>query len=366
MRYCTNCVMPETRPRVSFDERGWCNACQWSEEKATSIDWSARRALLDELVAEHRSETEFDCIVPVSGGKDSSYVAYTMKHTLGMHPLCITIRPGLALDVGEQNVINFINSGYDHIHLTPDPEVSKTINKIGLVEAGRPLLGWQTAVQTGIFRLATQMRIPLVMFGEDGETEYGGTRKLNHQHFYDAEDSVNIYLEGHRPDQYSNILTKQQLYWFTYPSPEEVKAAKLCVAHWSFFENWDPYEHYLVAKEKCGLQEQTERASGTYNNFAQTDTALYNLHTYFMYLKFGFGRCSQDVGIDIRRGAMSRKQGIALVKKFDREDPEHFVPLYLDYFGMTREEFDDVIDRHVNKALFSKMSGKWERVFEVK
>lgn len=366
MRYCTNCIMPETRPRVSFDERGWCNACQWAEEKKTSVDWASRRKLLDELCDQHRKKSGFDCIVPVSGGKDSSYVAYTMKHRLKMHPLCVTIRPGLPLEIGEQNVINFINAGYDHIHLTPDPRISRAIDKVGLVDSGRPLLGWQTAVQTGIFRLATKMGIPFVMFGEDGETEYGGTRKLNHQHFYDVEDSVKIYLEGHDPNKYSETFTQQELYWFTYPTAEELTDANVCIAHWSFFENWDPYEHYLVAKEMCGLKELTERASGTYNNFSQTDTALYNLHTYFMYLKFGFGRCSQDVGIDIRRGALSRKQGLGLVKAFDKENPENFIPMYLEYFGMTREEFDAVVAKHVNKDLFAFRDGEWEPRFEIR
>jgi N-acetyl sugar amidotransferase len=365
MKYCTNCVMPETRPRISFDERGWCNACQWSEEKRTSVDWPARKAVLQELCERFRSTSGIDCLVPVSGGKDSSYVAYTVKHVLKMHPVCVTIRPGLALEVGEQNVVNFINAGYDHIHLTPDPRILKGIDRIGFVEAGRPLLGWQTVVQTGIFRLATKLGIPFVMFGEDGETEYGGTKKLKRQHFYDAEDSVKVYLEGHDPSTYTGQFTEQELYWFTYPSAKEIADAGLCVAHWSYFENWDPYEHYLVAKDKCGLREQSERATGTYNNFSQTDTALYNLHTYLMYLKFGFGRCSQDVGIDIRRGAMSRRQGLALVKSFDREDPEQFLPLYLNYFQMTREEFEATVDRHVNKTLFAKTDGRWEPTFEV-
>lgn len=363
MKYCTNCVMPETRPRVSFDERGWCNACQWAEEKK-QLDWGGRWKLLEDLCDKFRSKTGFDCIVPVSGGKDSSYVAYMMKHRLKMNPLCVTIRPNLALDVGRQNLINFINAGYDHIHLTPDPEISREIDRIGFVEAGRPLLGWQTAVQTGIFRLAQKLSIPFVMFGEEGETEYGGAKKLKNSHFYNAEDAVSIYLEGHDPRRYSELYDEKRLYLFTFPSPNELIEADVCIAHWSYFENWDPYEHYLVAKEKCGLQETKERVSATYNNFAQTDTALYNLHAWMMYLKFGFGRCSQDVGIDIRRGAMTRKQGISLIKRFDREAPLQFIPLYLDYFRMSLDEFNAVIERHVNKKLFELRSGVWEPNFE--
>jgi N-acetyl sugar amidotransferase len=355
--------MPETRPRLTFDALGRCNACQWAEEKK-SLDWKARWKLLQELCEKYRSPNGFDCIVPVSGGKDSSYVAYAMKHRLGMHPLCVTIRPGLALPIGEQNVINFIQAGYDHIHLTPDPRVMREIDTIGLDLAGRPLLGWQTAVQTAIFRLSTKMGIPFVMFGEDGESEYGGTKKLNHQHYYDAEDSVRIYLEGHDPGHYLDRFTAKELYWFTYPTQQEMRAVDICIAHWSYFENWDSYEHYLVAKDKCGLQEQEERASGTYNNFAQTDTALYNLHTWLMYLKFGFGRCSQDVGIDIRRGAMSRKQGLSLVRTFDCENPECFYPEYLKYYGLNQVEFEAIIAKHVNKKLFRFEDGKWIPTFQ--
>jgi N-acetyl sugar amidotransferase len=364
MKYCTYCLMPETRPRITFDAQGVCSACTWAREKQTSVDWKARRAQLEQLCEEHRASKGFDCILPVSGGKDSSYVAYMMKHKMGMHPLCVTIRPGLALPVGEQNVVNFIQSGYDHVHITPDPRVMRAIDKIGLVESGRPLLGWMTAVQTAIFRVAVQFGVPLIMFGEEGETEYGGTSKLRHQHYYDAHDSVQIYLSGHDPARYRSQFSEKELYWFTYPSPQELQDVDLCAAHWSYFENWDPYEHYLVAKEKCGLQEQTERSQGTYNNFAQTDTSLYNLHVYLMYLKFGFGRCTQDVGIDIRRGAMSRKQALALVRKLDREDPEIYIPQYLDYFGMTRDEFDDTLDRHVSKTLFRRNGRTWEPLFE--
>ena len=212
--------------------------------------------------------------------------------------------------------------------------------------------------------MAVELKIPLVMFGEEGETEYGGSKKLKHQHYYDAEDSVRIYLEGHDPCRYEKEFDGARLYWFRYPPREQITSSGLCLAHWSFFENWDPYQHYLVAKEKCGLQEQEMRASGTYLNFAQTDTSLYNLHTWLMYLKFGFGRCSQDVGIDIRRGAMSRKQALSLVRKFDREDPGNFLADYLAYFRMSPGEFEETIARHVNKKLFRKTEGRWIPLFE--
>jgi len=366
LRYCTKCLMPSTRPRISFDERGWCNACAWAEEKKQRIDWAARTAQLAEFCDKYRSGSgNFDCIVPVSGGKDSSYVAYTMKHELGMHPLCVNIIPPLEFDVGRKNVDNFINAGYDCVRIAPNPLVTRKISRHTLIEHGQPLMSWIINVQAGIFKMAVHMKIPLVMFGEEGETEYGGSSKLKNSPVYDIEDSIRIYLSGVDPRQFRTEFTDKELYWWLYPSEEECRAAGLALAHWSYFEDWDPYKHYLVAKDKCGLQEKEAASIGTYNNFAQTDTCLYDLHTYLMYLKFGFGRCTQDVGIDIRRGALSRTQGVQLVKAFDGHYPEEHIDEYLEFFRMSRSELEAVFDRWANKDLFEKRDGRWTPVFTV-
>lgn len=366
LQYCTNCLMPNTRPRISFDDHGVCNACQWAIEKKTSIDWEARKEELLQYCDKYRSKTgNFDCIVPVSGGKDSSYVAYMMKHEMGMHPLCVNVTPLLEYEVGKQNLWNFIHSGYDCIQITPDPNITRKISRRSLVEYGQPLMSWIINVQVAIFKTAINFKVPFVMFGEDGEVEYGGSRKLKNSAVYDIEDSIKLYLSGIHPEQFKNEFSEKELYWWLYPTEDEFRKAGLAIAHWSYFENWDPYHHYLVAKEKAGLKEKTTASLSTYNNFAQTDTCLYDLHVYLMYLKFGFGRCTQDVGIDIRRGAMTRKQGLQLVKMFDGVYPEAFVETYLEYFAISQAEFDAVLDRHANKNLFEKVNGRWTPLFEV-
>lgn len=356
--------MPSTRPRISFDNRGWCNACAWAEEKRTKIDWATRQAMLEKICATYRKKDgNFDCIVPVSGGKDSSYVAYMMKHEMGMHPLCVNIIPPLEFDVGRKNLDNFVAAGYDCIRVAPNPVISKRIALRSLIDYGQPLMSWIINVQVAVFKLAIQFKIPLVMFGEEGETEYGGSDKLKSSPVYDIEDSIKLYLSGITPARFLDEFTEKELYWWLYPSEDDFRKANLAVAHWSFFENWDPYHHYLVAKEKCNLEERDIASIGTYNNFAQTDTCLYDLHTYLMYLKFGFGRCSQDVGIDIRRGSMTRKQGINLIKKYDGEFPEQYVGAYLGYFGISVPEFDEVIDKWANKSLFEKSNRRWIPTF---
>jgi hypothetical protein len=155
------------------------------------------------------------------------------------------------------------------------------------------------------------------------------------------------------------------LYFFDYPSDEQLTEHKIQLTHWSYFENWDPYRNYLVAKEHCGLQEADASNSGTFTNFSQNDQALYALHTYLMYLKFGFGRANQDASIEVRRGAMDRDQAVNLVRIYDGHYPEEFIDLYLDYYQMTLEEFNQVIDRYSNKDLFEKKNNRWYPRFTV-
>ncbi len=363
IQYCKNCVMPSTRPRLTFNNKGVCSACEWSEEKKT-LDWKKRRDELLQLCEKHKklNRGRFDCIIPVSGGKDSCYVSYKMKHELGMQPLCLTINPPLAKDVGEENLRRFAEAGYDLMALTPDPKLARKINKIGFFEYGLPLYSWMINLHTAIHQVAIRMNIPFIMYGEEGETEYGGTQQIKHNPFFDREYSRKIYLSSRNPEKLLEFFSEKELSWWMYPSEEEYQKAGLEIAHWSYFENWDSYRNYLVAKEKFGMKEQKERCQGTYNNFAQTDTILYDLHTYLMFLKYGFGRCSQDVGIDIRRGALTRDQGMILVKQYDSEINEEYIPQYLDYYEMSRAEFDAVIDKWANKDVLHKVDNKWKLI----
>ncbi len=355
-----------TRPRIEFDSRGWCNACQWMEEKK-SLDWSKRKIELENLLEKNRSKTGgFDCVVPVSGGKDGSYVAYNLKHVWGMNPLAVTVTPALSLDLGNTNLNNFIESGYNHIQINPDVSTMRALNKMGFIEKGFPYYGWLVSIQAAVVRLAVNLNIPLLFYGEDGEVEYGGSTESKNRACYSIEYMRRIYLEGGH-DRVLNMsgVEKEKLYFFNFPNESELAGKSLEIAHWSYFENWDPYRNYLTAKEHCGLQEADTSNAGTFTNFSQNDQALYALHTYLMYLKFGFGRATQDAGIEIRRGAMTREQGINLLRLYDGHYPEDYIDTYLDYYGMSKIEFDEVLDRWTNKELFEKESGRWKPKYKI-
>jgi N-acetyl sugar amidotransferase len=366
LHWCTNCLAMSTRPRIKFDERGRCNACVWMEIKK-SLDWVERERELLQLLDRHRrSDGQFDCLVPVSGGKDGSYVAHNLKHKYGMNPLCVTVTPPLPLPLGDQNLRSFLSSGYSHISINTHNSIMQTLNKIGLVQMGFPYYGWLIAIQSAPVRLACNFGISLIFYGEDGEVEYGGTTETGKKPIYDVAYMKRIYLEG----GYDNVLQLSQfdesdLYFFRFPNNQQLSDFPIDITHWSYFENWDPYRNYLVAKEHCGLQEAATSNSGTFTNFAQNDQALYSLHTYLMYLKFGFGRANQDASIEIRRGAMDREQALNLVRIFDGQFPSDFVDIYLDYFQLTRDEFFNVLDKWANKTLFERVGDHWKPLFEV-
>lgn len=366
LRWCSNCLSMSTRPRITFDERGWCNACRWTEKKKT-LDWTARQKEFEQLLDKHRrTDGGFDCLAGVSGGKDGSYVAYNLKHKYGMNPLCLTVTPAMPMSLGDQNLRAFVESGYNHISVNPAHEAMRTLNRIGLVEMGFPYYGWLIAVVTIPVRIALSLNIGLIFFGEDGEVEYGGTSETDMNAIYNIEYQKRIYLEGGY-DKVLNAskLSRNERFFFEYPSDKELTGKKIELTHWSYFENWDPYRNYLLAKEHCGLKEAEGSNAGTFTNFAQNDQALYALHTYLMYLKFGFGRANQDASIEIRRGAMDRGQAVNLVRLYDGLYPEEFIESYLDYYQMSQAEFDAALDRWANKGLFDKIDGRWKPRFTV-
>ena len=365
MKICKKCIMLDTRPRLTFDEGGTCAACEWHEIKKKDIDWNARYNELKELCDSIRGKQRYDCIVPASGGKDSTYVADKMKNEFGLNVLTVTITPPLETELIQNNMKNFLNHGYDNIKVTPNPLIAREINKFGFVEQGRPLLSWTSCLNSVMFRMAVDFNVPLIMFGEEGETEYGGSTEMRYVPYYDTDYAIKIYTEGNKPSDFVKGHSEREMSMWMFPSNEEIQRVGFKVGHWSYYENWDPYTHFEFARDHYEMQKSEERNTGTYTDFGQLDTPLYELHTYMMYLKFGFGRGLQDACIDIRNGRLTREEAVDIVNKYDGEYPERTIPVFLDYYGMSKEEFDKVLDRHANKDLFEKVDGIWRPKFKI-
>jgi len=324
-----------------------------------TLDWAERESELERILnSRRRADGTFDCVVPVSGGKDGSYVAHTLKNKWGMNPLSVTIKPPLPTELGEENLQRFTASGFPHIAVSPDPEAMRILNKRGLIDLGFPYYGWLISITAAPVEISARFGINLLFYGEDGEVEYGGSTETDRNPEISVDYMRRIYLESGYETVMDNAgLSPRQMPFFAFPKDEIVAGLGLTRYNWSYFENWDPYRNYLVAKEFCGLLESDQSNPGTFTNFAQNDQFLYALHTYIMYLKFGFGRANQDSSIEIRRGAMDREQAVELVRIYDGHYPGEFEEMYLDYFELSSQEFHAVLDKWTNRELFTISAG---------
>lgn len=353
IKYCTKCIMPSTRPRIEFDEDGVCNACQYHEEKQKRIDWQARRCLLEKICEEHkRFDGYWDCIVPASGGKDSTFIADYLKRKLKMNPLTVTFAPQIPSHLDWRNWRNFVWSGFDNVLVTPDSRAYRKYARDWFIQYGFPRQPFVVGISTAIIRLAVEKQIKLVVFAENGEVEYGGKSDAKLLQRFDRKFLTEIYYEG-------QIDQEQYGPWWQIPSVEDLN--DIYVTWMSYFVDWEPEDHARLAVHKYGLEMPVGGNIGTFTNYSQIGDPGQDLHMYLCFLKHCFGRCSADASIEIRRGRMTREQGIKVVQELDGIFPLEFLPLYLDYFEMTEPEFWAVIDKFANKEYLVKTDRKERR-----
>ena len=356
MFWCKECLVPSTRPRIAFKD-GICNACWHHKTKIDgTINWKERWQELTNLCNKYRHVKPFNVVVPVSGGKDSTFVAWNLKYhpDLRMNPLTVTFREPMPTLIGKCNLENFILSGFDHIFISPNQESYRKYNKDWFISQGMPKQAFVCGISTSVLRLAIQFDIPFIMWGEYGEAEYGG--KDEHLMKSNRDFLINIYYEG------QDNCEKYGPWW---KIPEQQDLDKIVSTWYSYFVDWDPEEHAKFAKEKVNFQTQVGGSIGTFTNYSQLSCCLQDLHCYLMFLKFGFGRCTSDASIEIRRGRLSREEGVKAVNALDGQFPVEYLEAYLGYFEMTPQEFWEVIDNFANRELLER-TGRIEKPWILK
>lgn len=364
---CKRCLTLSTRPRVMYDVHGVCNACTWAEVKRTVVDWNKReRELMDLCDRYRRSDGYWDVLVPCSGGKDSAYIAWKLKYEYGMNPLLVTLRVPFPTENGKHNLELLVEQGFDHIMVTPNPVVYKRFMKWAFVNEGRPKMPFEMGISLVTMFMAVKLGIPFIMYGEEGEEEYGGSTSQIGKTRITRDYLVNYYYNGHDPVEYEQYLDKNDLVWWRLPGEDELREADLYPTHWSHFENWDSLQHYEYIKSKYGFVVPDGPQVGTFTNYAQLDDKIQDLHAFMMYIKFGFGRAWSDACIEIRAGRMTRDEGIEMVKHYDGVFPEKYLDDYLRFYDMTKDEFWEVVDSFRSPDIWSMVDGVWKLNFEVK
>lgn len=371
VKYCKKCVVSNQRPRIQFDEDGVCSACRYAEQKKHEIDWAEREKMLWDLCNKHRrTDGRFDCIVPCSGGKDSSLVAHKLKTKFGMNPLTVTWAPFAYTDIGRQNFQAFIDSGFTNLQAWPNGHLHRKLSRIAFEAVGDAWQPFAFGQMCYAFHIAYNMDIKLVFFGENGEAEYGGSTKNNFKPGMPLEDWADLYFKGATVDTFvewgaeRGILKPEDyspadLTFYRPPSVEQLQSAGIAMHWFGFYEHWVPQENYYYAAEHTGFQANPERSEGTYSKYASLDDRLDGFHYYLAFIKFGIGRTTSDAAHEVRDGHIDREEAIALVRRYDGEFPARYFQEFLDYLDIDEAKFWEVVDKYRPEHLWEKVDGEW-------
>lgn len=358
IQYCRRCVMPETKPDLFIDAEGICKACR-SFEQRHEVDWAQRKQELQIILERYRSKngSDYDCLIPVSGGKDSHYQAIRMLE-LGMNPLCVTATTDMLSDLGRYNIENLKRLGVDYIEVSANPVIRRKINRLALTQVGDISWPEHVAIFTMPIRIAVQMNIPLIIWGENSQNEYGGPAAA-------AENNVltRRWLEefgGLLGLRVSDLIGQEgieakHLIQYTYPSDEALQQVGVTGIFLGYYMPWDGYGNALISQGH-GFKTYHKPVEGSLVNYENLDNVQTGIHDYFKFLKYAFGRATDLACLHVRRERLSRADAIKLVRMHDGKFPWYYlgVPLeeVLKEMDMTLDEFIRVCDRFTNKKLF--------------
>jgi N-acetyl sugar amidotransferase len=361
VQFCKECVMSNQRPRITFNKEGVCSACEFSSKKRI-IDWEKRELELIDLCNKFRSKSgDYDVIVPCSGGKDGSFVAHQLKHQFGMNPLTVTWSPLKKSAIGVRNLDNFIQSGFNHIQGTANPKVTQKLTRLAFTELGDPFQPFIYGQSNFPLEISVRFQIPLIMYGENGEVEYGGDMKNADKPTRDVTDHDSHYFSGLPPEFWlEHGIKLGELRPFLSPEFARIKENRTEIHFMSYYKHWDPQENFYYAQKNTGFTPNYERSEGTYSKYASLDDEIDGFHYYLSYIKFGIGRATSDAAHEIRDGKISREEGVALVKKYDHERPKKYLKEFLQFCKITENEIEEVIDSWRSPHLWKLEEGKWQ------
>ena len=356
--YCKQCLYPNTKPHLNINKDGFCNACKSAAEKK-SIDWKKRKNDFIEIVKEYKnSSTVHDCVIPVSGGKDSTYqVIKAMEY--GLNPLCVTASTDALTKIGRENIESIKNLGVDYIEVTLNPVVRNKINKFCLETIGDISWPEHVAIFTLPLRVAIQHNIKLIIWGENSQTEYGGPDEdakkniLDHNWLQEfggmgsLRVSDLLFIEG---------IEEKDLILYQYPEIDLLNAAKIKGIFLGHYFNWDGKKNREIAEKKANFKSWHTNVEGSYYDFENLDNYQTGIHDYFCFLKFGYGRASAQLSTEIRKKRISREEALNFVKKYEGKFPIKYLDRDLEAIlkdiNMSISEFIEICDKFTNKNIF--------------
>ena len=368
MRYCSKCLMPDTRPGIRFVD-GVCIACI-NYQKQKSTDWSKRKRELDIICDKYRgcNGDGYDCAIAISGGKDSHYQVYVIKEIMKMNPVLLAVGNIDWTETGRRNLQNISDVfSCDIIQHQPNVHTARIMSKKAFVELGSPTWYVDALIYAFPYRMAMQLGIKLLIYGENVNYAYGGK--------YDSEtpsammQPLNDVVKPIDWDIWynDNQLTSKDLDSARQPLPEECERFGLEPIYLSYFVPWDSHRNYLIAK-RWGFRHLAHEyiREGAIEQYNQIGSIGYLLNQYLKYPKFGHASATEMASRWIRAGLKTREEMIPFVNEHDKNLDQGIVDRFCEFTRTSSREFWSIMDKWYNKELFEQDSdGVWHKKFDV-
>ena len=341
LRYCARCCIPETSEGTAFDEMGICRACESSEQKMR-INWAEREQQLRRILEEAKrsSGDNYDCLVPISGGKDSAFQLHVLIKQYGMKPLACTFSHRWFTETGEYNLWNILEKlGVDHLLFTPARDLVNRIARKSLYRIGDPC--WHCHAGVGSFPLqaAVKFNVPLIIWGES-IAEAGNKASYKDAVRFDESYYPKVSMKVGVEEMAGEGLSGRDLHPFLFPTQQELRAAGVRGIFLGDYLFWDGERQVEFLKAAYGWRE--DNVEGTYKGYKSVECRMAGVHDYAKFVKRGFGRATDHVSQDVRAGLLTREEGFELIKKFDPQRPGQ-LDYYLKITGLSEEEFMRVL-----------------------
>ncbi len=360
MRYCQSCILPDTRPNLFLSAEGVCSACESHRSKA-SIDWAGREKAFREVVEHARARSNgYDCVIPVSGGKDSTWQVVKCLE-LGLKPLAVTWKTPGRTAVGARNLANLVSLGVDHIDYQISPPVERRFVYEAFKRFGSTAIPMHMALFNIPTTIAVRFRIPLIVWGENSAFEYGGTESARTGFRLDAE-WLSRYGVTHgttAADWDSPTLSRKDLTAYFGPSKEELDAAGVNAVFMGYYFQWDPEQTRAVAAANGFRADANGPRMGLYD-YADIDDEFLSVHHWLKWYKFGFSRVHDNLSLEIRNGRISREAAIDIVRQRGDETPRGDILRLCEFLEVAPSEFLSLCEGFRNRDIWYQDAGVWK------
>lgn len=373
IKFCKKCIMPDSRPRIVFNKDGVCNACSHSEKK-NQIDWNQRKLeflnLIDEIKkCSKKKNANYDCVVPWSGGKDSTSIALKLKFEYDLNPLLVNFSPLILNEIGEYNRNEISKLGFDAIFIKPKIDVSRALAKRFFIERGNPKVAWDAGVNSGPVKIALKFNIPTIFYAEHGESEYGGlVLNEDSEKKRDLREVIEHQIGDYPENWVNETINLKDLDPYIYPSEQDLMKKKITAYYFSYFFKWSMLENFNYVKKKLPTFKchPNGRTDGTFTNFDSLDDKIDCLYYYMQYIKFGFGRATRDSCRMIQNNQMKREEAINHARKYDHEFPITDFEEVIDFLNLSNEDFERIVNKHRNEEIWKvSKNNQWELVNQI-